>query len=183
MEIQGRDLSAKLKEMKSKSNLSNQQIADISATPLSTVTKILSGETESPSFFTVCGIVRTLGGSVDEMIGIPIDSDKRSQKPTEYEIMLCEKQKEIERLTELHERELANVRADKDSELMNVRKSKRLLAIWFSITLAFVIMLLAIDILNGNIGFIRYTHEWEKQSVAAGNSMMQYIKEFFLKVL
>lgn len=50
MEIQGRDLSAKLKEMKNKSNLSNQQIADISATPLSTVTKILSGETESPSF-------------------------------------------------------------------------------------------------------------------------------------
>lgn len=117
------------------------------------------------------------------MIGIPIDSDKRSQKPTEYEIMLCEKQKEIERLSELHERELTNVRADKDSELMNVRKSKRLLAIWFSITLAFVIMLLAIDILNGNIGFIRYTHELEKQSVAAGNSMIQYIKEFFLKVL
>ena len=127
--------------------------------------------------------MRTLGGSVDEMIGIPIDSDKRSQKPTEYEIMLCEKQKEIERLSELHERELANVRADRDSELMNVRKSKRLLAIWFSITLAFVIMLLAIDILNGNIGFIRYTHELEKQSVAAGNSMIQYIKEFFLKVL
>ena len=51
MEIQGRDLSAKLKEMKNKSNLSNQQIADISATPLSTVTKILSGETEKARLF------------------------------------------------------------------------------------------------------------------------------------
>lgn len=183
MEIQGRDLRAKLQEMKNKSNLSNQQIADISATPLSTVTKILNGETESPSFYTVCGIVRALGGSVDEMIGIPTDSDSRTQKPTEYEIMLGEKQKEIERLTQSHERELAAVRADKDSELMNVRKSKRILAIWFSVVLSFVILILAVDILNGNIGFIRYASEFRNQSVADGNSVMQYIKEFFSKVL
>ena len=63
-------LSAQLKELKDKRKLTNQQLADLSGVPLGTINRILSGQTDNPSFQTVCDIVMAMDGSLDELAGI-----------------------------------------------------------------------------------------------------------------
>ena len=54
-----------LKNMKSEQNLTLQQISSASGVPLSTVNRILSGQTENPSFRDVAAIVAAMDGSLD----------------------------------------------------------------------------------------------------------------------
>ena len=63
-------ITEKLTELKEKSALTNQQIADLSGVPLSTVTRIFSGQTDNPSFQTISDIVNVMGGSLDEIVGV-----------------------------------------------------------------------------------------------------------------
>ena len=49
-----------LKNMKSEQNLTLQQISSASGVPLSTVNRILSGQTENPSFRDVAAIVAAM---------------------------------------------------------------------------------------------------------------------------
>ena len=53
-----------LKNMKSEQNLTLQQISSASGVPLSTVNRILSGQTENPSFRDVAAIVAAMDGSL-----------------------------------------------------------------------------------------------------------------------
>ena len=59
-----------LKNMKSEQNLTLQQISSASGVPLSTVNRILSGQTENPSFRDVAAIVATMDGSLDAITGL-----------------------------------------------------------------------------------------------------------------
>lgn len=68
-------LSDQLHALKDRSGCTAQQIADRSGVPLSTVNRILSGETQNPSFQTVADIVISLGGSLDALVGIQSASD------------------------------------------------------------------------------------------------------------
>lgn len=61
---------AKLQELKAQKNLTNQQIADLSGVPLSTVTRIFNGQTDNPNIQTLEDIVNAMGGSLDEITGI-----------------------------------------------------------------------------------------------------------------
>ena len=67
---------AKLQELKAQKNLTNQQIADLSGVPLSTVTRIFNGQTDNPNIQTVEDIVNAMGGSLDEITGIKQVGDK-----------------------------------------------------------------------------------------------------------
>lgn len=60
----------RLKELKKRNNISIQKISELSGIPESTISRILSGQTESPSFVTVVEIIKAMGGSVDEVVGI-----------------------------------------------------------------------------------------------------------------
>ena len=60
----------KLKELKAEKKLTNQQIADLSGVPLSTVTRIFNGQTDNPNIQTVEDIVNALGGSLDNLMGV-----------------------------------------------------------------------------------------------------------------
>ena len=60
----------KLGQMKKQSGLSTQQIADQSGVPASTITRMLSGQTEEPTFSNMAKVVKTMGGSLDELVGI-----------------------------------------------------------------------------------------------------------------
>lgn len=71
-------LSDQLHALKDRSHVTAQQIADRSGVPLSTVNRILSGETANPSFQTVADIVIALGGSLDSIAGIQSASDDTS---------------------------------------------------------------------------------------------------------
>ena len=67
---------AKLQELKAQKKLTNQQIADLSGVPLSTVTRIFNGQTDNPNIQTVEDIVNAMGGSLDEITGIKQVGDK-----------------------------------------------------------------------------------------------------------
>ena len=59
-----------LKNMKFEQNLTLQQISSASGVPLSTVNRILSGQTENPSFRDVAAIVAAMDGSLDAITGL-----------------------------------------------------------------------------------------------------------------
>ena len=68
-----------LKNMKSEQNLTLQQISSASGVPLSTVNRILSGQTENPSFRDVAAIVAAMDGSLDAITGLQKLESENSQ--------------------------------------------------------------------------------------------------------
>lgn len=72
-------ISEKLKMLKASKGLTTKEIAEISKVPESTVNRILSGETEQPSFQAVVDIIKAMDGSVDSLVGI-----KPKECPQDY---------------------------------------------------------------------------------------------------
>lgn len=60
----------KIKQHKEASHLTTQQIADRSGVPASTISRILSGQTDSPNVHNLAAICRAVGVSLDELFGI-----------------------------------------------------------------------------------------------------------------
>lgn len=60
-------LREKLATLKETSKMTVRQIAEKSGVPVSTVTRVLSGETMNPSFDVLRAIVVSMGGSMDEI--------------------------------------------------------------------------------------------------------------------
>jgi transcriptional regulator with XRE-family HTH domain len=89
----------KLVEMKRKSGLSTQQTADLSGVPLSTITRMLSGQTEEPTFSNIAKVVKTWGGSLDELVGI----EPKTVTVTKTETVYAD-----ERMINLYERAIAS---------------------------------------------------------------------------
>ena len=58
----------KLKQLKEKSHMTNQQIAEKSNIPESTVARIFSGKTPNPTIATVVSMARAMGGSVADFL-------------------------------------------------------------------------------------------------------------------
>ena len=63
-------ISAKLRELKERKGLTNHEISELSGVPESSLARILSGQTDNPSYQSVADIVRALDGSMDELSGI-----------------------------------------------------------------------------------------------------------------
>ena len=61
---------AKLKELKTQKGMTNQQIADLSGVPLSTVTRIFNGQTDNPNIQTLEDIVKGMGITLEDVTGI-----------------------------------------------------------------------------------------------------------------
>lgn len=121
-------LHHKLTALKEKTHLTNQQIADRSGVPLSSVTRMMSGQTDNPSYRHVADIVVAMGGSLDELEGI--------QHPTE---------KTPDKVIEMY-----------DNEIKTKDKWIRRLAIACTVLTSAFVLVLAADVLIGSIGFIRY---------------------------
>lgn len=115
--------------LKEARKLTNQQIADLSGVPLSTVTRIFNGQTDNPSFQTITDIVTALGGSLDEIMGLT-----KPEVPQETDKLILLYQET------LHNRE---------------RSIRKLFACLCSV-IAIVLFILIFDMLNGNIGYLRY---------------------------
>lgn len=58
----------KLRQLKEKSRMTNQQISERSNIPESTVARIFSGKTPNPTIATVVSMVRAMGGSVADFL-------------------------------------------------------------------------------------------------------------------
>lgn len=115
--------------LKEARKLTNQQIADLSGVPLSTVTRIFNGQTDNPSFQTIADIVTALDGSLDEIMGL-----KKPEIPEENDKLILLYQE----------------------TLKNRERSIQKLFVCLCAMIAFVLFILVFDMLNGHIGYVRY---------------------------
>ena len=121
-------LHLKLSKFKERSGLTNQQIAEKSGVPLSTVTRVFNGQTDNPNYRTVADIVLAIGGSLDEMEGIKQPGEVVPDKMLQFY----------------------------EKELDNKNKWIKILFLSFLAITAVLVTIVMIDVLNGGIGFIRY---------------------------
>lgn len=129
-------ISEELKRLKSEKNLTTQRLSELSGQPVSTINRILSGQTEQPGFYVVCDLVKAMGGSLDEIAGI------KPSAPAEPQVQIIH---EDVKTVELYERALAHKNA-----------WVRRLFIICGALVGFIVLALLIDVLCGNIGYIRY---------------------------
>ncbi|MBC8544092.1 MAG: helix-turn-helix domain-containing protein [Clostridia bacterium] len=118
-----------LKRMKEERKLTTKQISELSGIPESTISRILSGQTDNPSFDTICALVRAMGGSLDEFTGIQSSADAPESLA----------------LVDLYEKMI-----DEKNRLI-----KWLMAVCCILIAVFVFIVL-FDLINGNIGFVQY---------------------------
>ena len=121
--------TAELKRLKEESKLTTKQISDLSGIPESTISRILSGQTDNPTFDTVYAIVKAMGGSLDQLTDIPTETETEDPSP----------------LVALY----AQVITDKDRYI-------RLLIVICCVLVSVLIFLVLSDVLNGSTGFVRY---------------------------
>lgn len=71
-------LTDELRKLKDEKNMTSQEISAASGVPASTVSRILSGQTDNPSFQNICDMVIAMGGSIDQLVGIASKSEKNA---------------------------------------------------------------------------------------------------------
>ena len=134
------DFLPKLQALKDEKGLTYTEIAELSGVPEQTVKRIFTGNTPNPSVETMAPIVSALGGSLDDVFGpnsisLPKDKTAPAYDPTPYWQALIR---------------------EKDIRINEIRRDKRIL---FYVTMAlvtFIVLLLSVDLLNGNFGYFRY---------------------------
>ena len=60
-------LAKKIRELRNKKGLSQEKLARLADVSYNTIVKIESGESENPTFQTMTGIAKALGGSLDDL--------------------------------------------------------------------------------------------------------------------
>lgn len=64
-------ISSYLRDLKEKSKMSIRELSDKTGIPECTLNRIINGQTDNPGFQNVADIVIALGGSLDDIAGIP----------------------------------------------------------------------------------------------------------------
>lgn len=80
-------LHERLKQLKEVSRMTTHQISVKSNVPESTISRILSGETDRPSFLVVSQIVAAMDGSLDVLAGIKQDHDVNTENHLREQLM------------------------------------------------------------------------------------------------
>lgn len=138
----------KLKLIKKDRGLTNSAISKLCNVPLATVTRLFDEKNLSGNFETFVAIAKGLGISLDELAGLkPADTSVEeihksySEQLAKKDVLLAEKDKTIQSLTDAYR---------------NEHRGKNRLTWVLSIIAILVLIVFAIDVLNGHIGHIRY---------------------------
>ncbi len=145
-----------LRQAKSRSGKTNQQLSDETGIPLTTISRLFSGAVASPGFFVVCPVCAALGLSADALAGLPAQTDSPDQEALRAEIahkdtLLAEKDKAITRLEErshMLEHEITAVRGS----WRGVTYGATGLAVLFGL---FLMVYVFLDMRNPNLGLFR----------------------------
>lgn len=129
------------------SGMTPSRIADKSGLPLTSINRFLSGETKQPNFYSLALLIETLGGSVDDIIGMPTSKNTHQVVDSRYTQQLKE-----------------------DLELE--RKNKKVWVIMFIVAILLFIAFMMFDLLNPSIGYIRYTKQLAAEAQTAITSIM-----------
>lgn len=168
-------ISKYLEALKTKRKLTNRQISELSGVSEATIQRVLAGKSET-SFDTVAKLTLALGGSLDELAEIKPPEDTELQALRDR---VAEQDKTIQALT-AQTTTLAEshryVAESKEKENEYLRRIIRCLASALAIILAFVMFVVAVDIINGSIGWARYeemhNHESGTPSLVDGVSTL-----------
>ena len=124
--------------------MTQAKLAELTGIPQGTLSRILNGSTDCPTFSNVSAIVKALHGSLDVMTGIVSDPDKKQMQASEREL--------YEKLLADKERQLRSVNGMLEQKQQWLRKMWRALIL----TIIIIGIILIVDICIGSIGFIRY---------------------------
>lgn len=142
----------KLKPFVDQAKLTYRQLAELTGISESTVSRILTGQVE-PKYADMAAIAKVVGASLDDIAGIVHPEDEEIK---ELRLKAREQDAEIRSQAAVivsHEREIA--RADKAAAYL--KKIVRILAIAVAVMVIVVMTVLVYDILNGGIGWARYS--------------------------
>lgn len=136
-----------INKKKAEMNISNQTIADASGVPKSTVDRILRKDTENPSAQNILDIAAAvgyrIGGDIEKP---PFPAD---EKLVEYIMQLNDDR--ISRMRAGHNQVLA----EKDRRIENYEKYIHGLIIAVILLVAIIILMLVVDVIHPDIGWIR----------------------------
>lgn len=82
-----------------KHNLTNQSLADLSGVPIGTVSGIRSGKIASPSFESICAIMRAMGESVDSLFDVSTSRQTVQEAPKSVDMDAQQRQTILEQAT------------------------------------------------------------------------------------
>ena len=121
-------LHEKLQALMNQKKFTIPGVSKLSGVPETTVRNIITGKTPDPGFQNVVDIVKAMGGSLDDIVGI-------ERPPTTAD----------QHLIELYER----AGRMRDAWIMR-------LFVAFCTIVAAVLLFVFVDVMNGGIGYIRY---------------------------
>lgn len=148
-----------LGKLKTEKNLTQQQISELSGIPMGTVSRILAGQVECPSFQAVADITKALGGSLDELAGI--EPPALPIPPEAATVVRYERDQTYEdKLVSIYKKSLD----DKNRWIF-------LLFVILLIILCGIVALLIYDFRNLDIGYIR------RQMAAATSETLRLLKQ------
>ena len=125
-----------LLKLKAESNLTNEQLAQLSGIPESTLARIFNGRTDNPYFHTIVDLVRAMKGSVDEMEGLqPLPKDTNAAENAAVDKKLITLYREI---------------------INNKERLIRLLAGVLLAVMIFILIMVTYDILHPMKGWIQH---------------------------
>lgn len=131
-----------LNELKTKGNLTYSDVSNLSGIPEGTIRKIFSGDTPDPRFETVVKLVKSMGGSLEEIV-----SPKKTEEIEMNAIMA---------LKESYEKLVAEIRTTHNEHTVTLKESNRFLRKSIFVLGAILILILVADAALGNHGWIRY---------------------------
>lgn len=124
-----------IKSLKQAKNVTVKELSNLTGYPESTINNVLTRKTEKPSFEMISKLVFVLGGSLDALAGA-----KESQKTGGEDVTAF-----IATLTDMYEKQIERL-----------QKDKFYLFSLLAIVLVIVFAVLAIDVIDGNVGWIRH---------------------------
>lgn len=131
----------KLKKLKDDSHMTCQQVADASGIPLSTVNRILSGQTLNPSFITIASMIRAMGGSLDDFF------DGESVPDSLPESADCN-----DDIIEMYREMLSQ----KDAVIADKNRWIKFLLISVLVLAGIFVCIALFDVFDPNFGYVRY---------------------------
>lgn len=170
--MQAEKLAKYLMELKNKTGLSYESISEISNRPESTVKNLCAGKTEDPRLDTVAPIIYALGGSIDEMLNPGKSKDELKEVSVSQLREMYETQ--ITTMKETSELHIGNIRShyeqhhedlkenfekrltDKCEIIKNLERETRHAKILSWICVLVLVSLLLAEVMNPNLGWIRF---------------------------
>lgn len=155
-----------LNKLHKQSHMSFTQLAEITGLSTSTISRFFNGQSKNPSFANVAAIVKAMGGSLDELIGIEHSTTNVNNESALIPVY----QQMITSVKEHHAKDTEEMKAEhaKSIEFIKERyehilkfKNKLIIALGCSLAviIIFLLIILTIDALNPSFGYFRTMYQ------------------------